>query len=576
MTPTNSKTKVTPILDKRSYSHIQNGHPIRIELYHKGKQKPIKTGYFCETEHWIYGNSDNEEVKKAIENGNVIYVSSKNPNARRINKTLDLKLDCIDQFLTKNDGEIVNYSPDDLKRALVKVADELNSNVHLKSLLKKNSTLTEAFEAVIQKKHEAEDWGTKKTYSQTLKTYKDYFAHLGIEDIPLIEINKKWADNFDNWFSKKPGRGSDTVKASTREKKLGQLFTIMEDICDDEDELMGWNDYKFRKYKLPKNKAPKRSIDFKKLDFDELSKKFDMSKVANLMDLIRQLKLVKDSKRWHYRNMLLFIWDCRGMDLIDMAFLTRQHIYNKTVEYGRTKKEVTDVRILDLNEEALEILELYNYKDMRPDELIFPYIKDIYDEKQGKTEEIYDKYKDRVRYFNTAITKMLESIGLDKATSKMIRHTWAQDGYRKFENRDLISEGLLHNSVQTSKIYARDLDRERINEVNNAITERKSSITTITSELQIDLFQYFHRGKAWSVEIDEFRSRVLKKINTYTDKVTEILTASQFKTWTRLLDKFSEAAFESYDAVEDWINSNLKSKFEEKMGLRIITSDYNL
>ncbi len=571
-----SKTETTVILDKRSYSKKNNGYPIKFRLYHQSDRKYIKTNYFCQENHWIYGKSQDEEVQNAVEKGEIVYVSKKHPNSTRLNRSLNAKNDSLQQFQSKNESNLNNYTPGDLLKALQLVADRLDPYVDLNDLLKKNSTLKEVFTKAILEKHNTEDWGTKKTYEQSLETFIKYFEYIGIQDVRLIDISKKWVDDFDTWFSQQDGRGGGKVKASTRSKKLSQLFKLMQDICDDEDEVMGWNDYRFMRYKLPKNKTAKRSIDFKKLDFEELSKKFDLSKVANLMDLIRQLKLVKDSPRWHYRNMLLFIWDCRGMDLIDMAFLNGKSVYNKTIEYSRTKLREEEMAIIDLNEEALEILELYNYKDKRPNELIFPWMKDVYDENLGKTEEVYNKYKDRVRYFNNAITKMLESIGLDNATSKMIRHTWAQDGYRKFENRDIISEGLLHHSVQTSKTYARDLDRERLNNVNEAITERKSTITTIEDNLQVDLFQYFHKGKTWGVETEEFKNRILRKINTFNDRVKILLTPKQFSEWTKLLNDFSNSAFDSYDAVEEWINTFLKARFEKQADLRIITSDYNL
>lgn len=253
----------------------------------------------------------------------------------------------------------------------------------------------------------------------------------------------------------------------------------------------------------------------------------------------------------------------------------RSNIRNGLCEYYRRKVKGEVLITIDLNNEAMEILEMYDYKNKSPKDLIFPFIADHYNPEEGVTEEVYGKYRNRIRYFNEHLTKLAENLGIDGAfTSKMIRHTWAQTGFNAVESRDIVGEGLGHENDSTTRIYARELDRRKIKEANSKITQRKSLIMSVDYKLKIDLFQYFHRGTAWGVEPRVFRDRVVNKIRSYGGEVLKILAQTQLKAgWNTKIDELSVQEFKNYHEVDQWLQQNLKELCTSH-DIQLITTKY--
>ena len=575
MSEINSKTKVTVYFDTRSYSKKNGGHPIKLRLYHQQKERPIKLGYYCEAKNWIFGDLENKEYVESIEKKNPAYIAKKQSNARRLNLQIDRKLIAARDFLLKNEKNLKDYNPDSLKQAVQHVVDNLDDEADLNELLMSSITLVKAFEKKIEEAGAQEDWGIKGTYSDSLNQYRKYLDFLGVEDVELIKIDTTWLDKFHSWYRVQPNPKGGKIKPNTINKRMNQLRHLMKRAAADKNEKLTFNDNPFNTYQLPKNKSSKRAIEMDKLDQEALKEKFDMSEVANVMDLFRQIRLQTGSKKWHARNYLLFMWNCRGMDLVDLTFLLRSNIRNGLCEYYRRKVKGEVFITIDLNEEAMEILEIYDFKKKSPNELIFPFMADHYNPEDGVTEEVYSKYRNRIRYFNGHITKLAEELGIDGAfTSKMIRHTWAQTGFNAVESRDVVGEGLGHENDSTTRIYAKELDRRKIKAANSKITKRKSLISSVDYKLQIDLFQYFHRGTAWSVEPNEFRNRVVKKIHSYGSMVMKILAKKQIQSeWDTKIDELSNIEFESYDEVNDWLQGNLKELCESH-DIQLITTKY--
>ena len=516
-----------------------------------------------------------KSMLRALKRRTPLTLQKKQSNARRLNLQIDRKLIAARDFLLKNEKNLKDYNPDSLKQAVQHVVDNLDDEADLNELLMSSITLVKAFEKKIEEAGAQEDWGIKGTYSDSLNQYRKYLDFLGVEDVELIKIDTTWLDKFHSWYRVQPNPKGGKIKPNTINKRMNQLRHLMKRAAADKNEKLTFNDNPFNTYQLPKNKSSKRAIEMDKLDQEALKEKFDMSEVANVMDLFRQIRLQTGSKKWHARNYLLFMWNCRGMDLVDLTFLLRSNIRNGLCEYYRRKVKGEVFITIDLNEEAMEILEIYDFKKKSPNELIFPFMADHYNPEDGVTEEVYSKYRNRIRYFNGHITKLAEELGIDGAfTSKMIRHTWAQTGFNAVESRDVVGEGLGHENDSTTRIYAKELDRRKIKAANSKITKRKSLISSVDYKLQIDLFQYFHRGTAWGVEPNEFRNRVVKKIHSYGSMVMKILAKKQIQSeWDTKIDELSNIEFESYDEVNNWLQGNLKELCESN-DIQLITTKY--
>ncbi|MEO9870401.1 MAG: phage integrase SAM-like domain-containing protein [Ekhidna sp.] len=554
------KTEVTIYFDTRDYSKRNNGYPVSLQLYHAKKRRKIKTHYYCEKKDWIYQDLSNTEYVNGLEKGLILCVSKKHPNARRINSHLKSKLFHAQQFLLNNETKILdNYPIESLHKEVQYVVDNQNEHIDLGEINEQSISLIEAFKNKIDEADRSKSWGIKGTYATSLSVFIKYLKDLGLEDIRLTKINQAWLRSFISWYKVQPNPKGGVIKHNTINKKLSQLKHVMRKACEDESEKLTWKDYPFHNFKLPKNKTAKRAMDISKIDMNSISKEFDLDQVANIMDLFRQLPLEVNSTKWHYRNYLLFMWDCRGMDFIDLAFLTRDSIQNKTLEYLRSKVQGESLVTIDLNEEALEILEIYDYQKRSAKELIFPYMREIYEHEGGITEVAYNKYRDKLRYFNAGISKMAGAIGLDpKATSKMIRHTWAQNGFEMFENLDLIGEGLGHGSnPKTTKIYARDLNRTRLVEANEQITSRKSKINSEEYRLTIRLYKNIYKAKKADIGANRLKERIIAKFELHRQDLLKLLGNESLLKWDHKIDQLSNLTFSAYEEVTIWIKENL-------------------
>lgn len=93
------------------------------------------------------------------------------------------------------------------------------------------------------------------------------------------------------------------------------------------------NDYPFGRsgYSIKREKAKKRAV---KLD---------------VIQKIRKLKYKKSSPQWHHRNYFLFMFNMRGMNFIDMAFLKKNAIKDDRIMYKRRKtKRGASVKEFDI------------------------------------------------------------------------------------------------------------------------------------------------------------------------------------------------------------------------------------
>lgn len=452
-----SESKATLYFDTRR-KLLNGAFPIKIRLYHKGEERSIPTAYSCHMEHWIYGNLSNPEYKRCIERGEIRYVSSAYPNSKRCNHQLQQKLSSANQFLEDNEGELSRLSVTQVKDLLREWW--LNPSREFIRIGKNSSTIKEAFEIKIKELIKSESWGNLKLYEHTLLLITHFLKEERlIEDLELIEIDKGFLIELEVFCRsskrgrKRKGKTRTGMTSNSISIVMRCLRHIINRTIDNRKEVMRLDDYPFRGYKIPSNKTIKKAV--RKEDLDKL----------------RLLPLEKFSEEWHHRNYFFFLFNCQGMNLIDMAFLKRNQLEDNRLRYMRTKtrgKTVFDIR---LTEEALVILSFYEYRNQAPEELVFPLMKDVYG--NNPTKLVYDRYKHRLGMHNRIMKDLAVRAGIDTpVTSYVARHTWASIGFEKFESIDTVGQGLGHQSdPKVTKVYARDLRKTRMDEVNSAITK---------------------------------------------------------------------------------------------------------
>lgn len=183
--------------------------------------------------------------------------------------------------------------------------------------------------------------------------------------------------------------------------------------------------------------------------------------------VITKIKNLKDEKLQKKglilcRDLLLFSYYTQGMAFVDIAYLTRANIQGNYLVYSRRKTgQEMKVKILP---EIQELIDRYSSDS--------PYLFPILPE----SDPSYNKYESGLRLQN----RRLEEIGKlvnAKLSTYVPRHTWASTAKNKGVPEELISEGMGHTSVQTTRIYIATFDNSQVDLINKyVISEGKKKI----------------------------------------------------------------------------------------------------
>ena len=462
------ESKATLYFDTRR-ALSDGSYPIKLRIYHNGKERPIPTGYSCPQEHWIYGNVENDEYLKSVERGEIKFVSSKYPNSKRTNNKLANKLSIANNFLEDNSRELANHSVDEMRDF---VKEKLNDpEIEIKDIGKKNSTLTEGFKSKMDELKKGEDWGNFDIYADALEVWEDFLQRDQFkDDVEIVNIDKSLLYNFVQFCKsskrgrKRKGKKREGMAPNSINIYLRCLRHIIKRAISDPNETMNLLIYPFTDFKWPKNETLKRATD------------------ADNLDQLRIQPVLKGTPEWDHRNYWLFMFNNQGMNLIDLAFLKRGQIEGNRLKYARTKTRGKAVFDIELTEESIEILKAYNYQNQSPDELVFPFMKDVYGKLDSR--KLYKTYKNRIGDHNKYMKKLASMANIEvNITSYVARHTWASIGFEEFESLDAVGQGLGHQSdPKVTKKYAKDLKKKRMDEINKTVTKRKSKIITVSQE----------------------------------------------------------------------------------------------
>lgn len=158
------------------------------------------------------------------------------------------------------------------------------------------------------------------------------------------------------------------------------------------------------------------------------------------------------------RDLFLFSFYTRGMSFIDMAFLKKSDLRNGTLSYVRRK---TGQRLSIGWEKCMQ--EIVQWHPSSADSIyLLPIIS------LGKDER--KQYRNASLRINKHLRKIGKMIGLSThLTMYVARHSWASAAKEKKIPLSVISEGLGHDSEQTTRIYLTSLDIAEINRANNLI-----------------------------------------------------------------------------------------------------------
>ena len=158
------------------------------------------------------------------------------------------------------------------------------------------------------------------------------------------------------------------------------------------------------------------------------------------------------------RDMLLLSFYTRGMSMIDMVFLKKKDLDNGILSYRRKK---TGQQLFVKWEPCMqEIVDRYNIPGS-------PYLLPIIARPGMDERKQYINASHRINRYLKAIGKEL---GLSvPLTHYVARHSWASAARSKNIPISVISEGMGHDSENTTRIYLASLDTTTIDKANRLI-----------------------------------------------------------------------------------------------------------
>lgn len=154
-------------------------------------------------------------------------------------------------------------------------------------------------------------------------------------------------------------------------------------------------------------------------------------------------------------NLFLFSYYAFGINLKDLAHLTKNHIYGTELRYQRSK--TGEKFCFELNEEALKIIDHFASDSI----YLFPILSEFHKTPQQQ--------KDRIHKIQGQINKSLKEVarvlGIEvNLTFYVARHTMATTLKRKEVSTDVIREVMGHQDLRTTQIYLAKFGSEVINE----------------------------------------------------------------------------------------------------------------
>ena len=174
---------------------------------------------------------------------------------------------------------------------------------------------------------------------------------------------------------------------------------------------------------------------------------------------IKELDLTLKPHLDYARDMFLFSFYTRGMSFIDMAYLKKSDLKNGVITYRRKKTR----QQLSIKWEKCMAEIVTKYKGRSVTQYLLPIITDPLTEERIQ-------YRNALCRVNVALKEVARLANLSiPLTMYCSRHSWASIAKSKNIPLSVISEGMGHDSEETTRIYLASLDSNVIDKANSLI-----------------------------------------------------------------------------------------------------------
>ena len=174
---------------------------------------------------------------------------------------------------------------------------------------------------------------------------------------------------------------------------------------------------------------------------------------------IKELDLTLKPHLDYARDMFLFSFYTRGMSFIDMAYLKKSDLKNGVLTYRRRK---TGQQLAIKWEKYMEEI-VTKYEDRSATQYLLPIITSPFANERVQ-------YRNALYRVNTALKEVARLVNISiPLTMYCARHGWASIAKSKNIPLSVISEGMGHDSEETTRIYLASLDTSVVDRANSLI-----------------------------------------------------------------------------------------------------------
>lgn len=403
--------------------------PIVLRVTHQRKRKYFSLNKYCFAEQWNKTNS-------------VLYTKSE---ATKINGAKEYKG-------AKKENDALDSILEDAKniiRDFERYKKPFSLSAFEKTFLKSTASLDleERFQTIIDNLEDAGKISTASPYKTTLNAIKEFTKAVSgytFKGLELTDITFSFLKDFEKYLKTKRGVKDTSIIVYMRTLRAAMNHAIKEGVLKREY-------YPFYEYKISEldNSTDKRAI-----------KKEYVKK-------IKALTFDDNTPEKFAQDIFLFSYYTRGMNFIDIAYLTPENIVNERIRYkrkktrGKTKEpQIFDMAILP---PVQKILDYYIENKVTNDDFIFP----IFDESIHKTpKQKYNRRKTALKKVNKYLKGIGEMVGLEniKLTTYVSRHSYANVLKDSNVPISIISENMGHHNVEVTQIYLKQFENKTLDE----------------------------------------------------------------------------------------------------------------
>ena len=211
------------------------------------------------------------------------------------------------------------------------------------------------------------------------------------------------------------------------------------------------------------NRAVEKGLTVQKHPFKHVYTGMDKTpKRAIPLKDIRRIKELDLSGKPHWeqaRDMFLFSFYTRGMSFIDMAYLKKSDLKNGILSYRRHK---TGQQLHIKWEGCMETI-VARYAAGCSDDYLLPILR-------LPSNNLRSQYKSTMFRINKYLKEIARLCGITTPLTMYVsRHSWASIAKSKNIPISVISEGMGHDSEETTRIYLASLDGSVIDKANSII-----------------------------------------------------------------------------------------------------------